>query len=295
MNFLKGLVLALLSFLLFISLTIFGLAFMLNQTILNPDFVAAEVNRLDISSLAKDLIRQQVPQEGDFLTEAIDDAIADLEPWIKEQANTVIYSGYNYLTGKSNNLSVVIPLEPAKQQIKETLRKAILQSPPPELQGLPQAEIERYFNDFYEDFANEIPSTFHIDETSVGTDVIGILKQARQITGYFQIGYKALIGFMLFLILCIILINRQVKATTRGLGITFLTYGAFEYAGIFLAKRFGWPQLSLLEIPSSLQTWLPQFLNNLLAPLEMLSLGIMIAGVVLIIISIAYKPREPSF
>jgi len=188
---------------------------------------------------------------------------------------------------------VAIPLEPAKQQIKETLRKTILQSPPPELQGLPQAEIERYFNDFYEDFTNEIPSTFHIDETSVGTDVMDILKQARQITGYFQIGYKALIGFMLLLVVGIILISRQVRDITRRLGIPCLTYGAVGYAGIFVAKYFADAKgLPLPEIPASLQIWIPQFLDNLLAPMEMFSLGLLIGGLVLTIVSFVYKPRQ---
>ena len=53
MQFLKSLAISLLSFLLFLSLSIFGLAFMLSQTILNPDFVVAELNQLDISSLIK--------------------------------------------------------------------------------------------------------------------------------------------------------------------------------------------------------------------------------------------------
>ena len=52
MNFLKGLALSLLSFLFLLSLSIFGLALTLNQTILNPDFTISEVDRLDIPSLA---------------------------------------------------------------------------------------------------------------------------------------------------------------------------------------------------------------------------------------------------
>ena len=94
MKFLKGLALSLLGFLLFLSLSIFGLALMLNNTLLNPDFVVSELNKLDVSSLARDMISaqiplEQIPLEGEFITEILDDTIADLEPWIREQVNTV--------------------------------------------------------------------------------------------------------------------------------------------------------------------------------------------------------------
>ena len=54
------------------------------------------------------------------------------------------------------------------------------------------------------------------------------IQQVRQAIGYFQLGYEALIGFMLLLILGIILIDHQVRGVTRRLGITFVTYGAIE-------------------------------------------------------------------
>ena len=301
MKFLKGLALAFLSFLLFLSLSVFGFALTLNYTILNPDFVVSELNKLDISSLAGELLSQQIPQfevappYEPYVAEVLDDTLDDLEPWIKEQANSVIYAGYDYLLRRSQSLSVVISLEPVKDTLKQNLREAILQSPPPELQGLPRAEIERYFNEYYEEFAKDIPSTFEFNESSLSPEVLAGIEQARQAIDSFQLGYKALIGFMLLLILGIILINRQVKGATRGLGITFLTYGALEYAGIFAAKHFAGTQLPQLEIPSALQTWLPQFLSDFLAPLEMFSIGLGIAGVVLIIVSIAYKPRQTAF
>ena len=65
MKLLKGLAIGLLSFLLFLSLTIFGILFLLNQTILNPGFVAAEINKLDVPLLAEELLSEQIP-EGDF-------------------------------------------------------------------------------------------------------------------------------------------------------------------------------------------------------------------------------------
>jgi len=67
MKFLKGLALFILGSLLFPSLSIFGIVFMLNQTILNPDFVVSQVNKLDIASIAGDMLSEQITQGQEFL------------------------------------------------------------------------------------------------------------------------------------------------------------------------------------------------------------------------------------
>ena len=150
MRFLKVLALSLLSVLLFLSLSIFGLVLMVNHTILNPDFIIAELNKLDISSLVKDLLNQQISQDEPYITEIIDDTFADLEPWVREQLHTSIYSGYDYLLGKKQSLNLEIPLEPLKDSLKNNLRGAILQSPPPELAGAPPAIVELYINEAHQ-------------------------------------------------------------------------------------------------------------------------------------------------
>jgi len=296
MNVLKGLVLSLLSLLLFLSLSIFGLAFMLNSTILNPNFVVTEVDKIDVSSLIREIaeeqIGEQLPQEAWFLKEAIYNVISDQEPWIKEQVSAAIYSGYDFLLGKSESLILIISLGPLKEDLRESLRQAFMQSLPPQLSGLPQAQIEQYFDEFYQQFAEQIPSTFEFDESMLPPEVMEQIIQARQGIGYFQIGYNALIGFMVLLILGIILVNRNVRSITRGLGITFLIYGAIEYAGIFAVRYFVPTSLPMLpEIPVSLQMWVLQLFGDFLAPLEMFSLGLLAGGVVLLIVSFFCKPR----
>lgn len=295
MKFLKGLVLTLLSFLLFLSLSIFGFVFTLNNTILNPDFVVSELDKLDITSLVRDLVSEQIatqiPPGLEFMAEVIDDTIADLDPWIKEQTRNAIYSGYDYFLGKSQSLNLVISLEPVKEKLRDNAWAALLKSPPPELAMLPQTMWEQYFNQFYEEFAGQIPSTFEFNQEPLSPEVSAQLEQVREAISYTQQGYNVLIGFIALLVLGIILLNRQVRGTTRKLGTIFLTYGASQYAGIFVAKHFAGPQLAQLPIPSQLQAWLPQLVNDFLAPLEMFSLGLLIGGVVLLIVSFVYKPR----
>ena len=149
MKFLRGLALWILGLLLFLSLSVLGLALMLNNTILNPDFVVSELDKLDISSLAKDMISaqiplEQIPLEREFITEILDDIIAEYEPWIKEQLSTVTYASYDYLLGKSQSLNVTISLEPVKESLRDNLKEAILPTLPPEIAALPPAMIEQY-------------------------------------------------------------------------------------------------------------------------------------------------------
>jgi hypothetical protein len=391
MKFLKGLALFLLSSLLFLSLTVFGFAYMLNNTLLNPDFVTTQLNRLNISALVEEILSQQpedvtsealvktitelepamkeqlgaatdsiydyllgksqnldlaltlrntildtdfvvsimdtldmsslireslkeqlsgeIPEEMiGYLDKPLDDTLDELEPWIKDQIGAAADPMLDYLFGQSQGFSVEISLEPVKESLRDNLRQAFLQSPPPELAIIPPAMLEEYFDQFYQEFAGQFPATLVINETLLGTempaqiaqilaDAEAMLEEGRQYVSYFQLGYNVLIGFMLLLVLGIILINRQVKGSTRELGTIFLTYGAFEYAGILVAKYFVGGELARLPVPPQLQAWLPGLVSDLLAPLEMFSLGLLIGGVVLLIVSFVYpriRPSQPS-
>jgi len=295
MNLLKSLGLAVLGFLLFLSLSVFGLVLTLNQTILNPDFVASQVDKLDIPSLAGEMLSEEIPQEQEFMVEVLNNTIAEQELWLKQQVSASIYSFYDYLEGGSESLSLAISLEPVKEGFRDNLWKAVSESPPPELAGLSPAEIEQALNEFWSEFSEQIPSTFELDEALLGAEVMAQLEQARQIVGYIHLTYNALIGLILLLILGIVLINREVKGATRKIGITFLSCGIPWFVGIFIAKHFAGTQLTQLEMPVYLQTWMPQFLNDLLAPLVMFSIGLLIAGVALLVVSFVYKRRQTEF
>ena len=358
MKILKGFGLSILSFLLFLSLSVFGMAFMLNSTLLNPDFVVAEVDKIDVSTLVRELaeeqISEQLPEEALFLKEAIYDVIDDQEPWLKEQLNTAIYSGYDFFLGKSERLNISISLEPLKESLKESLwqtfsdylssdpsalpedlikpfldqylQEFATQIPkeylPPELANLPEDQLKMYlnqhfqelmeqipmeqllqelapaleeqlkpyFDQYYQEFAAQIPSELAVDESSIPPEAMEQILMIRQVIGYFQTGYIYLIGFMVLLVLGIILIHRNVRGATRGLGITCLIYGALEFAGVYFARNYI-PTSLPLDIPSPLQVWTMGLISDLLAPLQTFSLGVLIAGVVLLVVSFVYKPR----
>ncbi len=296
MNFFKAFGLAVLGILLFLSLSFFGLMFTINQTFLNPDFTASQLEKLDTASLAKDIVSGQIlsqatvptmlPIEASF-TGAVDETITDLKPWINEQIKKITYSFYDYLEGKSQSLSVVIPLEPVKEQLQNNISQSVITSPPPGLTDLPPATIERYLEPFYA----QIPSSFVLNEAWLGPQNMAQIDQLRQIVSHFDTVYYALIGFILFLILVIILINHEVRGSTRSLGATFLSCGIVSYGSVWLANYVIGTQSVLPQVPVYLQSWLPQLIADILSPLGLYSLVLAGVGVVLLIVSFAYRRR----
>jgi len=248
-----------LSFLLFCSLSVFGATFAMNRTILNPDFVIAQIDRLDVSSLVEEVAGGQFP---------LGQIPADLEPWIREQTHTVVYAGYDYLLGKSERLSVVIDLEPVRGSLEESMGVA----------GL-------------------IPPTIEINATMIrmmSPETMDMLEEARRYIGYEQLAYRISMGAMIGIIVGLVFLHRRVKGAARSIGIPCLSCGIPYFVATLLAGTFATILLAQLPPSPQLQGWLMQSINDLLAPLRMYSIGLMAAGIALLVLSVVYKERRPS-
>ncbi|MFC1984003.1 hypothetical protein ACFLVO_03210 [Chloroflexota bacterium] len=302
------------------------LALTLRNTFLSSDFVISLVNELDLTALSSEFLSEQplgdIPEELEPLVEHLDDIIAELEPTIKAELIAAADPILDYMLGESQSLSIEISLEPVIEDLEDTLREAFLESPPAKLAGLSPVEIEQYFDMYFGELLAEIvPSSFKLDETIIGAEMPAqiadalagteeeleqirqqiaevlaeaeeALEQAKPYVGYFQLGYNILIGFILILIAGIVLLNREVRGATRNLGTIFLTYGVIWFASILVAKYFVKSQIPQLDIPPYFQELLPPLINDFSAPLQWFSLGILIGGVVLLIVSFVYKPRQ---
>ena len=102
MKILKGFALAILCLLLFISLFIFGVAFMVKQTVLNPNFLAAEVKKFPLTEILKQnsAYEMDIPRE---VKDTLDTALPVIEPQLKQATGDAIKSIYDYLLGKKSN------------------------------------------------------------------------------------------------------------------------------------------------------------------------------------------------
>jgi len=279
----------------------------LRDTVLDPDFAVSMIEEADLAPLAEELVETMIPEEGlpqDFSIEPyLDDIAVALEPWVKEQADDVIPKLYDYILQKHPDYYEVISLELPEGIFRDAFEEAFLESPPPEMSGLSQAELRQEFDEYYSKFEAEIPSGIEIDLDALETpdqmakslaEAEEALAEARRYIGYFNLGYGLLIGFIVLLIAGIIFIYREVKGTTRILGITFLVYSIFGLIAVFVTRGIAGSQIARLDIPASLQTWLTQLINSSLTPLLILTIILMVVGAVLLTVSFIYRRRQTA-
>jgi hypothetical protein len=292
------------SFLLFVSLSGFGLVFTLDRTVLNPDFVVHELESLDVAPLAKEVLRAQIPPEiqsfvsAEFIDEVLDDLVVDLEPWAREQAEEAVYAGYDYLLGRTEDLSLLIDFETVKGQARDTIWRVFSTSPPPGLDFIPAAQLEPLFNQIYDNFSDQIPDTLEINVSVIDEIDPGImprLAQARRYIGYLRMAYWAFIAGIALTIMGIILLTRRVRGATRWIGIPCLISGIVIYAGTFAIRHFAGLVIEQLILPAQLQVWLPQFLEHGLVPMQIYGIVFMIVGTALLIISVVYRRGESEY
>jgi hypothetical protein len=310
------------------------LATSIRNNLLDSEFVDSLLSEIDIPTLLEDVdvsssvldfIEEQssedLPEDVEYLAEYVDEIIIELEPWIREQVDIVADPVFDYLLGISQDINISVSLEPIKDTLGDDLKEKFLESPPAELAGLSQTELDQYFDEHFGELADEFPSTFDIDEsvlvdlrediTSALVDVEEGLEQARQdiadalaeveepleesrqYVGYFTLGYNLLIVFMLLLIAGIVLVYRQVKGACRTLAGIFITFGVFNIVAVLVARALIRPPLEQIEdIPSSLQEWIVQTASSTLTPLLVLAIVLLVVGIALLAFSIIYSRRK---
>jgi hypothetical protein len=295
----KIVVLVILGILLSLSLLIFGPALMVNQSVLNPDFIADRVDEVDIVELTDEIILEEVPPEaadfmGEILHPVLHFTIGEIEPWLKEQARNVIHVFYDYIEGRNDTLSLIISVEEKVKNFRDNLLDAILTSPPAELLGLNAEEIEAEFNVYFDQIDEEIPSAIELDEMLLDTEVMQQIERAKQYVGYFNTGFIILIAFSLLMILLIILTHFSVKGSTRQLGFTFLSVGVVSLVGAFVIRSVANSQLATIDMPAALQTWAPNVVFDVLLPLGIYAIGLIVVGIALTVVSFVYKRDKYS-
>ena len=304
MSLVRKAALGFLSFLLFVSLAGFGLAFTVNRTVLNPDFIVSRLDTLDASSVMAEVITEQVPEEvmvmvpAELINEVLDAVLTELEPWLKEQITGTVYTVYDYLWGRSQSLSLVVNVEPVKESVKDELRQALLISPSAGLEMIPPAELGRLFDEFYAQVSGEIPSTLEINESTLNElspDIMPALIQARRYVGYFQVAYWALVAATALFIMGIILLDRRVRGATRWIGIPCLISGIVTYVGTFVIRNFAGGLITQVSLPVPLGSWLAQLVSDALAPMRVYGIVLMAVGVALLIVSFVYRRHQGDY
>lgn len=293
----RGFLSGVLNFLLFDLLVLLGLIISLNLTILNADFVTVELKKLDVYSTVIEQAKAKLPSQQFISTEMVDDLARELKPWFEEQADTVIHAFYAYLE-EDRKLNLTISLEPVKTAVKEKAREAVADSPPLELKGASQSQIDAYLSQVYTGIDNIIPPSFIVNESVAGSQIIEQLQQVKQIIGYINTTYKVLIVVAILLVLLIALVYWwQPKPMARSIGITFILVGVACILGPlldYLIVRVLSQAMGSGGALLGLETKLPQLVADFTAPVRTYGIGFFISGISLTIISVLFRWEEAS-
>ncbi len=106
MKVLKAVGLTILGFLLFVSLSVLGLALTVNSTLLQPRFLPNELDHLNIGSLAAETIGTGDGDLSPATREAVLRTVTVLEPQIKTQVRNASDRVYAYLLGDAQSIDL---------------------------------------------------------------------------------------------------------------------------------------------------------------------------------------------
>jgi hypothetical protein len=292
------------------------LASLLGLTLLSADFIIAVIDTMDgreMASLLWEEFEDEIMQEFSFPEEAsshlvadLGELLTDLKPWAKEQVEYIDGPISDYLEGETESFNVTISLEPLRDGFRGVLLGVFLDFPPDELEGLPPEELEQAFDIIWVDFADEmLPQTFEIDEMMfskagllpIASASLGAETVLSQVRGYFsriRLVFILSIVVSVLLIAGIVLIYRNVRGSTRTLGIVFLASGLVLLVLALIGKNVGGEYMlqAMVGMPQQLQVWISQVLVDLLAPLQWMGVGFMVGGAGMLAVSFVYKPGE---
>lgn len=304
----------------------------LRQNVLNKEFLTEMINALDVKSITKDLVGNQLdmvlPQGIKLSSGEVDQIIAAIEPAVKKGLVSAADPLADYLLGIRPSFSITIPWDTAAASTKSIVEQAFLRQLPPELATATPAQIDQAYDVYWASAQSSIPTSFDLDSAMLGKNMSqsiddmltsaqdglasarnGIddatinmgeaLNESRPFIRMFQMAYWGLIVLILLVIGGIILIHRSVRGATRDLGINFLVYGAIYLIGVLILKNtIGKPEFIQRfvegDIPDSVWNIISPVIQRLTQPLFVLTLACTIIGVVLLVVSFVYPKREPT-
>jgi hypothetical protein len=288
------------------------LATTLRNTILSDTFVNSLIDNTDIATLLADTIHDQLNTQGIPrallpLLDQIKPILTKEEPQLKIQLKKAAPPVLNYIVGETNSFNVTFTLDAVVNDLKIEAKNILKNNPPPELAGVPVSQLDPYIDQYIAQNLtpqlSDIASGLTIDQTTIGTDAQftqpikdaeNTLAKVRPYIAMFQQYYIWLIVLMVLLAAGIAAIHRSVRGATRSLGSIFLSYGIIEFVPLLafrlLAPKYIFPTM-MADIPSELTAFAQQGIFDFMSPLWWFSMGTLIAGIVLFVVSFVYQSR----
>lgn len=294
MQFLKGLGIGFISFLLAAALFLLCPLVIVHFTILNPQFTITQIERLNINSLVTELAEDNLPSDIQPYLKEIGPTITQIKPWIDSSTRIATNSIYDYLLSNTDSLNISIETDSIKPTLVDNFTKAFLANPPADYVKLSTADKASYLKDFQKQISDAIPSPLTIQQSDIPQDMLPNLDLARQIIHAVKLAFWIMIGIIFSLIACMVSIWRELKGSLRTLSVIFLIEGIIGTIVYFFTRAIVPGRLPLEDAPSAIQAWVPGFFNSLISPWGVYSITLLILGVLMLVGSIVLGRRNTA-
>ncbi len=273
-----------------------GIILTANLTILNPDFVLKEMDKVDIYSRIFDEIKSRFSDNE--LEPIFDRALEELKPWFEEQADTVIHASYAYLK-EGKELNITISLEPVRDVVKEAVADSASSYLPSGYDQVMPGLFDSILDQIYGEITSFIPSEFIITENILGPQITPYVQQARQLITYMKLVYILCVFLAILAVLLLALLHRwALKPVARAAGASFVLAGAGSTVMVLLL-RFTNAAVSQFASEADamfgVQQVLAQIIKDATTPLLIYGICFLAAGIGLIVLSIVFKDSPLPF
>jgi hypothetical protein len=283
--------------LLTLALMVAGIAVTVNMTVLNPDFMVKEIDKLDIYATITDQIKRELQTQEMYgfsdligLDVMVEDILRDTRPWFEEQTRFVIYEGIEYLKSKED-LDITISLAPLKTAIAAQLDEKIGSLLPP---GMDEIPVDIDITSLVD--LTGIPDNYTISESTLDPGMVHSLHLIKRIAEYLKLAY------ILSIVIAILAIigtgwaqQWHIRFVARYLGTPFILSGiacTLLALGIRISNSIARRFTQNVDLAFDFQNKLVTVIADITLPLLIYGIVVLLTGIALLIIAFVYGQSE---
>jgi hypothetical protein len=289
MRFLKGLALGLVIFFLAVSLFLLGPLIILNNTVLNADFTRSEIDRLNVTEIARSYLRDNIPPDYASYAGILDATIEENKDWIDLQIAGIVDEFFNYINGQSEDIAISIDLAPVRASLEEKFKVEFQKQAADELAGLSESEKQELINQKVAEFMQDYPTTLDVTRADLPEEAANALQQVKEAAGYLKTAYIVLIIACLVLIGLVILIFRNIKGPTLTLGLVFSIEGVLGMISYIVGRSLISTAIPLADVPAEMHDWLITFAQNIISPWGIYLIVMLVVGLALLVVYFVFR------
>jgi hypothetical protein len=293
MTALRVVVTALCAVVLIVAIVLLGVAITISRTVLEPEFVIAQLDGVPVHEFFAAEAKKQVPKEAEFLLPIIDEASVDLEPWAREQIAVIIEAVETYVKGEGE-FRAVLAMEVPKEYLIERVGEVLLDSFLPGGQTLTQEQLDAFAAAVRQEADKRIPDLFTVTEEFLEPEMVEGLQLGRQAAGYVDMSLWLLPAVaVVALVLLALSLRWNGKSIVRGIGATFLAAGIAAVV-LGLVMRSMLPGAISQGLPAEIAAAMPGIVANVSEPMFIYGVGVGVVGVVLVGVSLLLRTSNTA-